>query len=770
MSDFVHLHCHTEYSFFDSTIRVRDLCSKAREYGMRAAAITDHGGLFGVLDFYLESQKAGIKPILGCEVYVASTSHEDRAPLTDEPFHLVLLAQNIEGYRNLLKLVSIAHLQGCRHKPRVDKKLLAQHNQGLIALSACLAGEIPRALATKGMGAGVAAAKEYAAIFPERFYIELQSNGLKEQDSANAQLIELANHLKLPLVATNDCHYLTAGDVEAHDILLCIQTAACVDDEKRMRFDTKELYYKSPEEMEAAFRHVPEAISNTASIAEQCNVKLNLTDYHFPTYALPEGKTLQEEFADLSRKGLDARLAKRPASIDRPLYKERLEHELQVIDSMGFAGYFLIVQDFINWAKAQSIPVGPGSGNAAGSLVAWALCITDIDPIQHKLFFERFLNNERISMPDIYIDVCERRRGEVIDYLSQTYGRDFVAQVAAFKKMKTKETVRNVAQALRLSSDEGERISKLIPPCDPMISIDNALDQTPELQLLYQSDPAAKRLLDISRRLHGIRCPLSRHPSLVVLCDTPLHEHLPLCKNEKNERITQFNAEMVDEIGLLSFVIHGLSALTRLQQTLDIIRSQGQEPPALGSLSLNDPATYDLFSRGDTADVFLFEGVGIRRRLRQLKPTCFEDLVALLTLYLPGPLRMGMVDDLIKRKQEVRLINYPLPQLEDVLKETYGVITYQEQMMEIAKVIANFTLGRADMMRRALFKINACEMTTHRINFVEGASQNGIPATKAKELFDLLVKFTPYTGCKAHYASCALLSFQTGYLKTHYLL
>jgi DNA polymerase-3 subunit alpha len=769
MSDFVHLHCHTEYSLLDGAIRIKDLCDKAKDFGMPAAAITDHGNMFGALAFYLAAQKIGIKPILGCEVYVAVTSHDDRSsPQARERRHLVLLAQNLEGYHNLVKLVSAGHLNGFYHKPRVDKEMLSRHGEGLIALSACLAGEIPRKLAREGMDAAIASAKEYARIFPNRFYIELQSNGLKEQEIANTQLIELAEHLDLPLVATNDCHYLTAQDVEAHDILLCIQTAACVDDKQRMRFDTKELYYKSPEEMEAAFRHVPEAIANTARIAEACDVTLNLKDYHFPTYALPEGKTLQEEFADLSRRGLDARLAKMPATLDRELYRGRLEHELAVIQDMGFAGYFLIVQDFINWAKAQSIPVGPGRGSAAGSLVAWALRITNLDPIPYNLLFERFLNSERVSMPDIDVDFCERRRTEVIEYVSHKYGQGSVAQITTFGKMKAKAVLRDVARALGMSFGDADKIAKLIPTDDLKITLAKALEREPELKALYETDPAVKRLIDISLRLEGLCRHASTHAAGVVIGDKPLNEYLPLYKGKNDEIVTQFDMKMVEKVGLIKFDFLGLKTMTVVEDALELIRKQGKEAPDLDALSLDDKPTYELYSQGDTDGIFQVESAGMRKYLRQLKPTCFDDVIAMLALYRPGPLGSGMVDEFIKRKHGELAVTYPLPQLEDSLKDTYGVIVYQEQVMKIAQVVAKYTLGGADLLRRAMGKKNAAAMAAERVRFVEGAKENGIDKAKADEIFDLMEKFAEYGFNKSHSAAYALISYYTAYLKTHH--
>ncbi|MBG0775100.1 MAG: DNA polymerase III subunit alpha [Desulfovibrionaceae bacterium] len=770
MSEFVHLHCHTEYSLLDGAIRLGDLCDKAKEFGMDAVAITDHGNLYGALKFYITAKKAGLKPIIGCEVYVAHTSHEDR---TSEQarirYHLVLLAQNLEGYRNLTKIVSKGCLDGFHYKPRVDKEILRAHSEGLIALSACLAGEVPRKLMNEGFAAAEATAREYAEIYPDRFYLELQSNGLKEQVELNEKLIELSRRTGLPLVATNDCHYLTADDVEAHDILLCIQTAKCVDDEKRMRFETSELYYKSPEEMRAAFADVPEAVENTAKIAAQCNVEFKLRDYRFPVYRLPEGKTVGEVFEEMSRAGLKRRLERHPDRdrIDHAVYWARLEEELGVIKQMGFQGYFLIVQDFINWAKDHKIPVGPGRGSAAGSIVAWALRITNLDPLPYNLLFERFLNPERVSMPDIDVDFCERRRTEVIRYVSETYGEDSVAQITTFGKMKAKAVVRDVGRALGMSFGETDRIAKLIPD-EMKMTIDKALEKEPELRDMAEDDPRIGKLIDISRRLEGLSRHASTHAAGVVIGDKPLNEYLPLYRGKKQEIVTQFDMKMVEEVGLIKFDFLGLRTMTVVQDTLDIIAQQGIEPPDLDNLALDDREVYALYTRGDTDGVFQVESSGMRKYLRMLKPSCFDDIIAMLALYRPGPLNSGMVDEFIKRKHGELEVTYPIEALEPTLKDTYGVIVYQEQVMKIAQVVASYTLGGADLLRRAMGKKNAAAMAEQRAIFLEGAKKNDVEPKKAGEIFDLMEQFAEYGFNKSHSAAYALISYYTAYLKAHH--
>ncbi len=768
MPDFVHLHCHTEYSLLDGAIRLEDLCAKAKDFGMPAVAITDHGNMFGAVYFYTMAQKMGLKPIVGCEVYVAHGDHTDRtSENARRRYHLILLAQNDTGYHNLCRLVTRGFTEGFHYKPRVSRDMLREYSEGLIALSACLAGEIPRALLNEGMERAEELAGIYADIYPGRFYLELQDNGIKEQDELNEKLIELSRRTGLPLVATNDCHYLNASDVEAHDTLLCIQTGAKVTDEKRMRFDTTELYYKSPEEMEKAFAHVPQAIENTVRIAEQINLTLDLGNYYFPVYELPEGVSMADEFTRLSEEGLRRRLDTIPYPVDEEAYWQRLRYELDVINQMGFPAYFLIVQDFINWAKDNGIPVGPGRGSAAGSLVAWALRITNLDPIPYDLLFERFLNIERVSMPDIDVDFCERRRGEVIRYTQIRYGEDKVAQITTFGKMKAKAVVRDVARAQGLSFQEGDRISKLIPE-DLKMTIRKALDAEPELADLYRTDPTVKKLLDISMRLEGLCRHASTHAAGVVMSDRPMTDYLPLYKDKKGGMVTQYDMKKVEAVGLVKFDFLGLRTMTVIQDALDNIALTGKTPPNLDTLPFDDWPTYELYQRGDTDGIFQVESSGMRTYLRMLKPTCFDDIIAMLALYRPGPLNSGMVDEFIKRKHGQVPVIYPLPTLEDCLKPTYGVIVYQEQVMQIAQIVGSYTLGGADLLRRAMGKKNPEAMAQERGKFVQGAAQNGIDEAKANEIFDLMEQFAAYGFNKSHSAAYALISYWTAYLKVHH--
>lgn len=778
MSEFVHLHCHTEYSLLDGAIKLEDLCTKAKDFGMPAVAITDHGNMFGAIYFYNLAKQSGLNPIIGCEVYVAHGEDlEDRGENARKRYHLVLLATCEEGYKNLCRLVTLGFTEGFYFKPRVNKTILREYSEGIIALSACLAGEIPRALLNRdgngGMERAIELANEYAEIYGKdeegrpNFYLELQSNGIDEQNELNEKLLELAKATGLPLVATNDCHYLNADDVEAHDTLLCIQTGAKVQDEKRMRFETTELYYKSPDEMARDFAHVPEAISNTVEIAKRVNIELDLGNYYFPEYELPEGISMDEEFARMSREGLQKRIDAAPYPIDEKVYWERLELELGVINGMGFPAYFLIVQDFINWAKDNGIPVGPGRGSAAGSIVAWALRITNLDPIPYDLLFERFLNVERVSMPDIDVDFCERRRLEVLTYTQQQYGVDKVAQITTFGKMKAKAVVRDVARAQGLTFAEGDRISKLIPE-EMKMTLSKALEMEPELAELYRTDPTVTKLIDISKRLEGLCRHASTHAAGVVVSDKPMTDYLPLYKDKKGGMVTQFDMKKVEQVGLVKFDFLGLRTMTVVQDALDNIALSGGTPPNLDTLTLDDLETYELYQRGDTDGIFQVESSGMRTYLRMLKPTCFDDIIAMLALYRPGPLNSGMVDEFIKRKHGQVPVIYPLPSLEDCLKSTYGVIVYQEQVMQIAQIVGNYTLGGADLLRRAMGKKIAEAMAQERVKFVSGAAQSDIPEEKANEIFDLMEQFAAYGFNKSHSAAYALISYWTAYLKVHH--
>ncbi|WP_461208795.1 DNA polymerase III subunit alpha [Desulfocurvus sp. DL9XJH121] len=768
MPDFVHLHCHTEYSLLDGAIRLDDLCAKAREFGMPAAAITDHGSMYGAAKFFLAAKKHGIKPVIGSEIYVSKGDHKiHEGDDARKRFHLVLLARNLTGYRNLSKIVTEGYLNGFYYKPRVSREILAKYSEGIVALSGCLQGEVVRGLMDRGMDEGLRLAREYEAIFPGRFYLEIQANGIADQVRANDLLKELAEASGLPLVGTNDCHYLTREDAEAHDILLCVQTNACVDDEKRMRLDTTQLYYRSPEEMAREFSDCPQAVENTVRIAESCNVDIPMGRYFFPVYEVEEGKSLADEMCDMAREGLKQRLANMPYEVDEKVYWDRLETELDVIVKMDFPGYFLIVQDFINWAKDHHIPVGPGRGSAAGSLVAYSLRITNLDPLPYNLLFERFLNPERVSMPDIDVDFCERRRTEVIRYVAEKYGEDSVAQITTFGTMKAKAVVRDVGRALGMTFAETDKIAKLIPE-DLKMTIGKALEMEPELRQMMDDDSRVAKLMDVSKRLEGMHRHASTHAAGVVISDGAMENYLPLYRGKKGEVVTQFDMKLVEKVGLVKFDFLGLRTMTVIMDTLDIIAERGKQPPDLDTLPFTDQATYDLYSRGDTDGIFQVESDGMRKYLRMLRPSCFEDIIAMLALYRPGPLGSGMVDEFIKRKHGEVEVVYPLPSLEPVLNDTYGVIVYQEQVMKIAQVVARYTLGGADLLRRAMGKKNAEAMAEQRDIFCKGAAENGVSKEKATEIFDLMEQFAAYGFNKSHSAAYALISYHTAYLKVHF--
>ncbi len=769
MSDFVHLHCHTEYSLLDGAIKLKELCSKTVEFGLPAATITDHGNLFGALQFYSTAKEFGIKPIIGCEVYIAPEHRKkkDAKSATDAGYHLVLLAQNKEGYHNLIKLVTQGFLEGFYYKPRIDKKLLQKWNKGLIALSACLKGEIPSIILNQGLEQAKEKVQEYTSLFPQRFYLEVQANGIPEQEELNQKLLELSSMCKLPVVATNDCHYLTPSDFEAHDILLCIQTNACVTDEKRMRFNTQELYYRPPEEMKQAFSYCPEAIENARIIAEKCNLEIELGKHHFPVYSLSKGLSLEEEFQRLARQGLQDRLQKATYPLKEQTYWERLEYELEIICRKGFAGYFLIVQDFINWAKSQGIPVGPGRGSAAGSLVAYSLKITNLNPLRYNLLFERFLNVERESLPDIDVDFCYHRREEVIRYVTEKYGKDCVAQITTFGTMKAKAVVRDVGRTLGMSFAETDKIAKLIPE-DPKITINKALDKEPELKKKTQEDKRIAKLIDISKRLEGLARHASTHAAGIVISDKPMQEYLPLYLGKKGEVVTQYDMKQVEKVGLIKFDFLGLKTLTVLSDTINMAQKNYKDVPDLDSLTLNDPKPFELLCKGQTDGIFQLESTGMRKVLMDLKPTCFEDIIALLALYRPGPLESGMVTDFIRRKHGEIEVQYPHPKLETILQETYGVILYQEQVMRIASELANYSLGDGDILRRAMGKKDPNVMTQQRSKFVQGAEKNNISKDSANYIFDLIEKFAGYGFNKSHSAAYALISYQTAYMKAHY--
>ena len=777
---FVHLHVHSCYSLLDGAIKLNDLVKTAKQMEMPAVALTDHGQMFGSRLFYKAAQAEGIKPIIGVEAYIASGGRKARDP-GESRYHLTLLAQNLEGYRNLCRLVSKANIEGFYHRPRMDKELLAQYSEGIIAMSGCLQGEVPHLFLRGREDEATQAARDYAAIFKDNFYLELQENKIPEQNEANKALLNLAERLSLPVVATNDCHYLLKEHHDVHDVLLCIQTAKTVDEENRMRMPTREFYVKSPQEMKAAFHYCPEAIANTLAISEKCNLVFEKPQYAFPAIKLDEGESPDERMARFSREGLEARFsdaekADKPFPPDqKEAYRQRLEEEIALINKMEFPSYFLIVADFIGWAKKRGIPVGPGRGSAAGSLVAWALLITDVDPIRFGLLFERFLNPERISMPDIDVDFCTDGRDEVIRYVTGAYGgKEQVAQIITFGQMKAKAAIRDVGRALGIAYSEVDKIAKLVPNT-LNISLKDALALEPKINEAAAADPRIKQLLDYAQLLENLPRHASTHAAGVVIGDKPLVEHLPLycdaateeIDGEKCQVITQFDMKGVEELGLIKFDFLGLKTLTLINQCLIILKERGINLN-LAHVDFDDAKTYELLSRADATGVFQLESSGMRKILTKLKPNCIDDLMALVALYRPGPLGSGMVDKFINCKHGREKPDYPLPQLEPILKETHGVILYQEQVMRISQVLANYSLGEADLLRRAMGKKKADEMAQQKSRFMEGVVANKVDAKKAEAVFDLMAKFAEYGFNKSHSAAYAIVAFQTAYLKAHY--
>jgi len=774
-ANFVHLHVHTQYSLLDGAIRVGDLLAKCKEYGMDAVAITDHGSMFGALEFYVQAKKAGIKPIIGCEFYVSPSHRFDKSAKSagKAAFHLVLLAMDNTGYQNLLKLASLAQLEGFHYKPRIDLEVLEAHAEGLIALTACLHGGIPMRITAGDMDGAREEARRLMALFGDRLYLEMQENNIPEQAIVNQGLKQLSQELGIPLIATNDCHYLNREEAQAHEVLLCIQTGKTMHDASRFRFSTDELFFKSPEEMKRAFAHSPEAIAETVRLAARCNVELSFGESHFPIFPVPEGETLDSLFEKSALAGLEERLSdmreigQLTPEIEKT-YRDRLTHEIDVIIKMGFPGYFLIVADFINWAKDHEIPVGPGRGSGAGSLAAYSLRITDIDPIPYGLIFERFLNIERKSMPDFDVDFCQERRGEVIEYVQQRYGGEaHVAQIVTYGSMKARAVIRDVGRALGMTYGDVDRIAKLIPE-ELKITIKKAIEAEARLQELIKRDPQVEELLRIAQTLEGLNRHTSIHAAGVVISPRPMVEYLPVCKGPKGEVLTQYDMIHTEMTGLIKFDFLGLKTLTVIDRALKLIATDIGHKPDINRIPLDDTKTYDLLAKGDALGVFQLESSGMRGLLMKMKPEVFSDLIALVALYRPGPLESGMVDQFVDTKHGRMQAIYPLPQLEPILKETYGVIVYQEQVMKIANVLAGYSLGDADNLRRAMGKKKAEVMEAEKEKFLAGARKNSIPADKAEYVFDLMAKFAGYGFNKSHSAAYALIAYQTAWLKAHY--
>ncbi len=778
-AEFTHLHLHTLYSLLDGAIRLPDLMKSCAAAGMKSVAVTDHGNMFGVVNFWQEAKKAGIKPIIGFEAYVAGEKGMgDKSQRIGN--HLVLLAMNEAGYRNLRYLSTKAFIDGFYYDPRVDKPLLQKHNEGVIALTACMAGAVPKAIRRGDMDEARKEVRDLKGIFGDRLYLEVQSNALKEQLPVNHGICELARSEEVPLVATADSHYVRREDARAHEVLMAIASGRTFDDPKRLRHETEELYIKSPEDMykaEGATTGVgaewEQAVYNSWEIAQRCNVELKLGKPMLPNFKVPEGETLESFLMKRARDGLDVRFAEIARSgrkIDNDAYRERLEHELRVILQMGFAGYFLIVQDFINWAKSNGIPVGPGRGSGAGSLVAYSLRITDIDPLAYKLLFERFLNPERISMPDFDVDFCQDRRGEVINYVTEKYGKDNVAQIITYGALSAKSAIKDVARVMGVPFAEVNELTRNIPNLidGHPATIEKALQVEPKLTQIQEQKPVFKTIVDYARALEGLTRSTGMHAAGVVIGEKPLWEYVPLCRGQNGELVTQFAKDEVELAGLIKFDFLGLTTLTVIDHAVKLINRARAETLDIAALPLDDRKTYEIISRGDTAGIFQMESSGFTEMVRKLKPNVFEDIIAAGALYRPGPLDSGMVDVFINRKHGREKITYPHPLLEPILKDTYGVIVYQEQVMQIAQVLGGYSLGRADLLRRAMGKKKAEVMAKERAGFVEGCAKNAVPDKLANEIFDLMEKFAEYGFNKSHSAAYGLITYQTAWLKTHY--
>ena len=776
MAEFVHLHLHTEFSLLDGACRIDELLDQAAKLKMPAIAVTEHGNMFSSVIFHDRARQHGVKPILGCEVYVAPGSRLTKSGNPGETAnHLVLLAETNEGYHNLIKLVSSGYTEGFYYKPRIDKELLARHARGLIGLSSCLKGEVAEGLSHQQERKAVEAAAAYRDILgPGSFFLEMQWHGIEDQRVVNSGLPAIARDLNLPLICTNDVHYVRETDAHPHDILLCIGTGKAYSDPKRMRYESRNFFLKTPEQMAEAFKDYPDALANTVRIAERCNVLLAEGENFLPNFDVPAPYTLDDYFEHVVREGFKDRLTRLKQlantgtirhTIDE--YERRLSYEIDMIKQMKYSGYFLIVWDFIRYAREQGIPVGPGRGSAAGSLVAYCLRITDVDPLNFDLIFERFLNPERVSLPDIDIDFCERRRGEVIEYVTRKYGRENVAQIITFGTMKAKAVVRDVGRVLEMPFADVDKVAKQIPAALDM-TLDKALEENPALKEMEQTDPKVKELLAVARRLEGMTRHASVHAAGVDIAPKAITEYAPLYKGARDEITTQWSMKEIERIGLLKMDFLGLSTLTLIADAIVEIERTTGEKLDIDRVPLDDAKTYRIFQDGQTYGIFQFESSGMRDILRKAKPQRLEDLIALNALYRPGPLRSGMVDDFIARKQGRTEVKYELPALEPILAETYGVIAYQEQVMRISNVLAGFTLGEADVLRKAMGKKKADVMATMRRKFVDGAKSKGTNEKKAGHIFDLMEHFAGYGFNKSHSTAYALLAYQTAYLKANY--
>jgi DNA polymerase III subunit alpha len=775
MAEFTHLHLHTDYSLLDGACDVDKLVDRVESIGQKSVAMTDHGNIYGAVHFFDAAKKKGIKPILGCELYICKKDDHRADPSGDKYNHLLVLAENEEGYRNLIRITSEASVHGFYHKPRVSKAFLARHASGLVGFSGCLSGEMCENLMAGNYAAARASALQYQDIFGKgNFYLEIQDQGLEQEKRIHADMFKLERELDIPLVATNDSHYLCEDDHKSHDVMLCVQTGSKVHDAKRMRFDADQFYVKSADEMSLLFPDRLDVVQRTQEITERCNLKLTKVDNPFPEFAVPEGHTIDSYFETICRDGYRKRLETGIAHLQsrgqlrHPLheYEARLEREIGIIKQMKYSGYFLIVWDFIRYARELGIPVGPGRGSAAGSLVAYVMEITNVDPLQNALLFERFLNPERVSMPDIDVDFCMNRRSEVIEYVTRKYGREQVAQIITFNTMAAKAAIKDCGRAMDMPYGDVDRIAKLIPATIG-ITIDKALEEQPELAKIYSTDATIRELIDTAKRLEGLVRGSGVHAAGVVISPRPLTELVPIAKTKNDEIVTAYDMKAIEKMGLLKMDFLGLATLTVITDALKLIKQNRGVDLDIDAVELDDKTTYEkVFHKALTSGIFQFESGGMRDVLRRYKPDRIEDLVALNALYRPGP--MSMIDDFIERKWGRSKVEYMLPELEELLKETLGVIVYQEQVMQIANVLASYSLGEADLLRRAMGKKDPAEMAKQRDRFQSGAAALGHPKAIAAEIFDHMEKFAGYGFNKSHSAAYALLAYQTAYLKTHY--
>ena len=771
---FTHLHVHTEYSLLDGSSKISELLPRAEELGMDSLAITDHGVMYGVIDFYKKAKEVGVKPILGCEIYVAPGSRFDREQSRgdDRYYHLVLLAENNQGYKNLMKIVTRGFTEGYYYKPRVDYEILERYHEGIIALSACLAGEIPNKILKEDYEGARAAARRMNELFGQgNFFLELQDHGLRQQTQVNSVIMRMSKELDIPLVVTNDVHYIKEEDAVPHDILLCIQTGKLVTDQDRMRYEGGQFFLKSEEEMQKVFPYAKEALENTHKIAERCNVEIVFGEQKVPKFDVPEGYDAFSYLKELCEKGLVKRYGDPPPEE----LKERLAYELDTIKNMGYVDYFLIVWDFIRFAKSQDIAVGPGRGSAAGSIVAYCLEITNIDPIRYQLIFERFLNPERVSMPDIDIDFCYERRQEVIDYVYEKYGKDKVVQIITFGTMAARMAVRDVGRVMNIPYAQVDKVAKMIP-MELGITIEKALKHNPELRQAYEADEVTKNLIDMSMRLEGLPRHTSIHAAGVVIGSEPLDEFVPLSRGADNVITTQFTMTTIEELGLLKMDFLGLRTLTVIQDAVRMVEKKTGQPLDINAIDYDDPEVYEMIGQAKTDGVFQLESAGMKSFMRELKPGNLEDIIAGISLYRPGP--MDFIPKYIKGKNNKDSIRYSCPELEEILEPTYGCIVYQEQVMQIVMKLAGYTLGRSDLVRRAMSKKKADVMAKERANFVygneeegvEGCIRRGIPEDVANHVFDEMIDFAKYAFNKSHAAAYAVVAYQTAWLRCHYPL